>query len=394
MAAIGTPNCWGRIMGRTATGSIRERGKGAWEISIPLPATAEGQRRRHVETVKGKKSDAERRKRELLTAMDAGTLDESEYTVGEWVSKWLASPRVRRDLKLRSIEHYESVTRLHIIPAIGKVKLAKIKPHHVQDLYDEVEAKGIGASTIGVCRLVMKGALDWAMVNEEIRDNPTRYARPPKREKKPVTIPALDDVENILALAYRQDHYLYAAMWLAAYAGMRRGEIMGLRWENVDLLNGKIRVCEQRTVSETLGVVVETPKSKSSIRELDIDVDTVAVLEAHRRAVLDDTGLVFTTAKGLPVHPNLLSRAVKVLGMDLGITIHLHAFRHFHASLLLSVGENPAGISERMGHTNTAVTLSVYSHAIPGESKALATVFAARMRAARNGGNMAAMAAD
>ena len=381
-------------MGRTATGSIRERGKGNWEISIPLPEGADGKRRRHVETVKGKKTDAERRKRELLTAMDGGELDRSAFTLGQWLDEWLASPSTTRDLKLRSIERYRGVTRLHIIPAIGAVKLANIKPRHVQDLYDAVLEKGKGSATIQTCRQVLKSALDWAMVNGEIQSNPTGYAKMPKREIERVNIPTLDDVESILALAYRQDHYLYGAMWLAAYCGMRRGEIMGLRWQNVDLLNGQIRVCEQRTVSETQGVITETPKSKSSGRVIEIDADTVTVLTEQRRAMLDDSGLVFTTPKGLPVHPNLLSRAVADLGRAVGVKVHLHEFRHFHASLLMSMGMNPAQISERLGHANTAVTLSVYSHAIPGQGQQLADAFAGHMRAARMDSNAAAMTAD
>ena len=381
-------------MGRVATGSIRERGKGNWEIAVPMPADANGNRRRHVETVKGKRTDAERRKRELLTALDGGTLGQGVETLEVWLTDWLNSPSTRRDLKLRSIEHYEGVSRRHIIPAIGKVKLADVKPVHIQQLYDAILAKGKGSGTIQTCRQVLKSALDWAMVNGKIQSNPVGYAKMPKREINRVNIPDLDDVESILALAYGRDHYLYGAIWLAAYAGMRRGEILGLRWENVDLLNGKIRVCEQRTVSESQGVITERPKSKSSERVIDLDADTVTVLEAHRLAILDDSGLVFTTPKGLPVHPNLLSRAVAELGRELGVKVHLHEFRHFHASLLMSMGLNPAQISERLGHANTAVTLSVYAHAMPGQGKGLANAFMEEMRAARNGGRMAAMAAD
>lgn len=217
---------------------------------------------------------------------------------------------------------------------------------------------------------------------------------PPSRRVTEVKPPDLRTVRDVLALAKAEGHRLYPAMHLAAYTGMRRGEIMGLLWQNVNLLDRYLMV-ETQLVTANKGIILGPPKTGKGKRRVDLDHTTVEVLIEHRKAQDEtrefmrdsyhDQGRVFAGATGDWIHPNLLQRAIRVFGDRAGCPgLNVPVLRHFHASLMLQRGTNIAVVSKRLGHSNVTITANIYSHALPGWQQEAADDFAAAMAESSN----------
>ena len=188
----------------------------------------------------------------------------------------------------------------------------------------------------------------------------------------------------------RQDgHILYPAMHLIAYTGMRRGEGMGLLWENVDLEEGTVRV-EISRVQTRAGVMQEAPKTDSGRRTINFDAGTVEVLREHRERqsemreemgeLFQDGGWVFTDELGNPISPKRLYDTVKQYGRGVGDPrMTVKNLRHFHATLMLGNRENPVVVSKRLGHPKVSITLDIYAHVLPGWQQEAADGFAEAM---------------
>jgi integrase len=177
-------------------------------------------------------------------------------------------------------------------------------------------------------------------------------------------------------------HRLGPAIWLAAMTGKRRGEVLGLRWSDIDFDASTLSI--RRSVSCTGYQVHTTPtKTRTSRRAIDLDPRTVAVLRDWRHHQLDELrsvaadGTVFTRPDGQPVHPHALSQTVDRLQRAAGVpTIRLHDLRHTHATLMLKHGVPLKVVSERLGHSTPAFTMAVYQHVLPGMQRDAASTFA------------------
>ena len=195
----------------------------------------------------------------------------------------------------------------------------------------------------------------------------------------------------MLALVQEEAHPLAGAVHLAVYTGMRRGEIAGLTWEHVNLATGVLEV--RQTLEYGDGVGIGTPKSESSNRDIDLDPDTVAVLQAHRttqdthREALgrkyNDQGVVFATPVCDFYHPGTFTDLVASLSRRTGQRVRFHDLRHFHASELINAGVNVVTVSKRLGHASVSMTLNVYSHLVDGSPHQAAAAIAEVMNCAR-----------
>ena len=209
-----------------------------------------------------------------------------------------------------------------------------------------------------------------------------------RKEPSPPDIPA---VREALALAQAEDHYLFPCIHLIAYTGLRRGEAMGLTWNNVDLEEGHILVETSLVRSDEQGLILEPPKTHSGHRAVDLDPGTTQVLADHwerqqqikavMREAYQDQGRVFAGAFGEWVSPDRLSNAVRSLGKRVGYpSMTVRSLRHFHASLMLQSGQNIVVVSKRLGHANVSMTSDIYAHALPGWQKQAAEAFAQAMK--------------
>ena len=206
---------------------------------------------------------------------------------------------------------------------------------------------------------VISGALNYALRMEVVWRNPVQAVTPPKVVRQEVEPPDIGEVQQILDIAQAEEHPLFACVHLLAYSGIRRGDALGLRWQDVDLDAGSISIVQALVRSLYRGLIFEPPKSNSGRRTIDIDAGTTAVLRAHQGTQLlhkwqlgeayQDYNLVFPDHIGEPLNPMAVTRTFQSLAKKAGLSgIKLHDLRHFHASVMLQQGQSPALVSKRL----------------------------------------------
>ena len=371
-------------------GSIRKRGKNSWELTIDLGHDADGKRRRKFVAVKGTKTEAQRKLRELLSLTDKGIpVATQKITFGQWLAKWMKDYVVHK--RQKTIERYEGLIEKHIAPYIGHIELTKLSPSDIQALQAKLMANGMAPKGIELVHTVISGAYKYALRMEAAWRNPAKAVTPPKVLHKEVDPPEIAKVKAVLALAQEEGHPLFPALHLLAYSGLRRGEVLGLRHQDLNLEAGYISIVQ--TVSRSLhqGIIIQPTKTTYSWRTVDLDDDTVTVLRAHLgtqllhrsevQEVYEDNQLVFPDMLGKPLNPMILTRNFQSFAKRLGLNgAKVHTLRHFHASVMIQSGQSLLLVSKRLGHASIATTGDIYGHLLPGWGKEAANAFAKAMR--------------
>lgn len=373
-------------------GSIRQRTKGTWELTIDLGKDTAGKRRRKFFQVKGPKSAAQRRLRELLGELDKGiSIGDQKITFGQWLSKWLAE-YVTPNTRQKTIERYTGLIKKHIKPTLGMIDITKVTPSDIQGLESELSKQGMAPQGVHLVHNVISGAFKFALKMEVAWRNPAKSVTPPKITRDEVQPPEITKIKGILSLAKEQRHPMFACLHLMAFTGIRRGEALALRHQDLNLEAGTISIVQ--SLGRSLkGLIVEPTKTRAGRRSLNIDADTVTVLRGHlgdqllQRMELgnayQDNGLVFPGPLGEPHNPMKLTRSFQALAKKQGIQgAKLHDLRHFHATILLQNGESLLLVARRLGHASVSTTGDVYAHLLPGWQKEAADGFARVMREA------------
>lgn len=366
-------------------GHITKRGKNSYSIIISLgqdPAT--GKRKQQWVTVKGSKKDAEKRLAELLHQIDTGTLAKlGKTTLGEYLNRWLAD-YAKPNLSPRGFERYESIARVHLIPGLGSISLTQLRPEHLQKHYTAKLNSGLSARTVRYHHVVLhkalQTALKWGLVSRNVADG-ADIPRPSRIEMQ-----TWDerDMSRFLE-AVRVSQY-YALFYTALYTGMRRSELLALRWQDIDFIYSQIYVSRSLHHLKDGSYVFTQPKSERSRRTIALPPSAILTLRDYREAQehqstmlgisLTDDCLAFSTIEGKPLRPNTISRAWTALAARAGVkVIRFHDARHTHASLMLKQGIHPKIVQERLGHSTIAITLDTYSHVVPGLQEAAAQRF-------------------
>ena len=338
--------------------------------------TAKGPKRRYVS---GKtRREVEEKLTKAKAERDGGLVfDAGNLTMGEYLDRWL-SDSVRDAVKQSTFENYEYVVRRHLRPSLGRTKLKVLAPAQVQGLYRAKLDSGLSARTYQLIHTVLRKALKQAVRWELVPRNVTDAVTTPKLAKgatKGIRVLNADQARNLLGAA-RGDR-LEALYVLAITAGLREGELLGLRWQDVDLEGATLSVRQQLTRTKKDGLCFTTPKSPKSRRSVRLTRSAVEALERHRRRQLEDksrlaglwqdTGLVFTSTTGTPLDVgNLTYRSFRPLLEQADLSrIRFHDLRHTCATLLLSKNVNPKVVQERLGHANISETMDTYSHVLP-----------------------------
>jgi integrase len=301
--------------------------------------------------------------------------------LGACIEEWLESC-VRRGLKVSSIRSYRTMASLYIPAELKRMPVDKITAAELDGLYDVLLRRGrkngggLKPITVRKVHLILRGTLERAVKRGAVGSNAARGAEAPGgRACKSPIFPVWSPGELQRFLQSARAHPFYAAFHVAASTGLRRGELLGLRWCDVDLDNALLQVLQTVILVQT-DVLIDTPKSPASRRRVDLDRWTVEVLRRHRVDVernrdcaagglVGSTELVFAR-EGEPIHPALFSywfqRQVELAGVR---RIRLHDLRHTHATHALQAGVHPKVVSERLGHSSIAITLDIYSHVLP-----------------------------
>jgi integrase len=325
----------------------------------------------------------------MLQVSSPGPLPElTSLTTGDYLESWLS--QVRGRVRGRTYQGYAGLLRRYAIPLLGPVPLKDLHPLHLQHLYGQLLEEGAGgyrdqlsASTVLNLHRVLVQSLGWAERFGLLERSPAKAARPPRprRAEPKVVDPAL--ASRILEATSGTPLELPVAIALAT--GMRRGEILGLRWGDLspDLCAAHVRRSLQAT-GEAL--VFEEPKTKRSRRSVALPAFLHPYLErqradqARRKEDLGDgwidSDLAIDAGDGSPVNPDSMSSAWRFLVLRAGLPhVRFHDLRHAHATLLLCQGVHPKVVSERLGHATVGITLDTYSHVLPSmQSEAAAAI--------------------
>jgi integrase len=351
-----------------STGHIRQRSPGSWEVRYRAGGKTK------TETVRGGKRDAQRRLRELLTLVDQNRHpeDPDRLTVAQWLDRWLGI--VKPELAAQTHIGYETAVRVHIAPAIGDRQLSRLSPVDIQNFYSTLSAGKLQASTARRIATILTAALNRAVELRLIASSPAAPVR--KRQPKPAVsdAPAVLDRQQCEALlTAARDSDIYSAVLIALATGMRRNEILALRWDQVDFAAGTLRVEQSivhirgettrkapknggaRTVTLPAGALTEFRRIKTEQAEqlLRLGARQTGETEVCRRGL-----------DGAMPTPRALSGAFERLAKRAGMpACNFHVTRHSHASELLRLGVPVHAVAERLGHSDGgALLLKTYAH--------------------------------
>jgi integrase len=305
--------------------------------------------------------------------------------VGKYLKRWL-SDSVRDTVRQRTYEGYEHIVERHIAPTLGRVKLKNLTPAHVRGLYRERLDSGLSPRTVQYVHTTHNKALKQAVADGLIPRNVAASVKAPKPRREEMRPLNRDQVRALFEAA--SGHRLGALYVLAVTAGLRQGELLALRWDDVDLEAGTIQV--RRTLSEArAGRIFEAPKSGKG-RQIRLTAKATEALKKHRKRQLEERmeraglwqeqGLVFPSSVGTPLGARNLQRHFKALLRRAGLPeIRFHDLRHTCATLLLRQGVHAKYVQELLGHRDISLTLNVYSHVLPDMGDAAAGVMDAAL---------------
>jgi integrase len=376
-------------------GNITRRGKASWRIKFDT-GTAD-KRQYHIETVHGTKRDAE-----AVLAKRLGELVEGRYvkltveTVSSYAMHWLAhiAPATRTAV---TVARYRSIITAHILPGLGDVPLQALDGARIDRFYAQLRTNGrrfgggLSSMTLHHVHTLLGQILQSAVKARKLNASPLSDVQTkPKPKRKDVEV--LDECEIATLLDHLGDHWLYMPVLVAISTGMRRGEIVALRWRDLDLNNGILQV--SRSVEELDGEFrFMEPKTERSRRSINLPASLVEELHQHRKNQSamrlrlglgkDANDLVFTSPLGAMLHPNYVTEAfafeVKRASLK---PVRFHALRHSHLSMLLRSGVPVHAVAARAGHARASTTLDSYAHLLGGEDNRAAGVTDAVLRRA------------
>jgi integrase len=371
-------------------GSIRKRcnhPKGSWGrcrhpwvVVVDLGEDDNGKRRQVWQTVP-EGVDPEQELTRLLRERDQGHLvaESRNLTVGEYLSgQWF--PHMKTRVRPSTLKGYVRNSRDYIEPVIADLRLSSLRPAHVQRVIDRMIERKLAARTVLQGYRVLSSALAQAVRWQLIPANPATAIQPPRLERAELSIPTPEQVNKIIAAA--EGTWMALPVTLAATTGMRRGEVFGLRWADVDLDESKLHVNGALTWADG-ELQILSPKTARSRRTVALPPFTVELLRAHRKDQLarrlaageawTDLDLVVDRGDGRPQDPDRLTTRFKDLAASAGVPgARLHDLRHAYATALLRADVHPKIASEALGHASVGFTLDTYAHVVPSMQRASA----------------------
>jgi len=362
-------------------GGVRSkpRADGRWEARYHVEVDGALKRR----SVFGRtKAEAAQKLRAALSARDAGTLPAAgKQSAAQYLETWLAG--VQPNVRPRTFRSYSQIVRDHLVPALRSTPLTKVAPQQLQRLYAQLQEHGRSPKTVrnvhGVVHQALAQAHSWHLVAANVAD----LVKPPPQRRPEMKALTAEQARQVLEAARGDD---LEALWiLALTAGLRQGELLALKWPDVDLDRGSLRVVASLVRILGKESVLAEPKSRRSRRQVELSASAVDALRRHKAKAIasaleagrpyDKQGFVFARIDGRPRAGTATwkhwRRLLKLAGVP---AMPFHSARHSAASLLLSRGVHPKIVSEMLGHSTVAITLDVYSHVTPAMHREAARV--------------------
>ena len=378
-------------------GSITRRPDGRWMAQVTIGRdAATGKPKRATFYGKTRQDVADKLTKALREKQQGTFVASHKLTLGEWLDTGLWEYK-KPKLRPISFDSYEMLVRRHLTPTLGHIALRDLRPEHLQHFYNEKAQQGLSARTVRYCHTLLYGALVQAEKNQLIARNVSTLTELPREARKEMRTLTLDQVTAKLLPAIAQDR-LFAAIFLAFGTGLRRGELLALRWKDIDFKAGTLQV--RQTLVRVKNhhapagegrtrLLIQEPKTQHSRRTVPIPEECLAALHQHKARQAEeklrlgpayqDHGLVFCRPDGAPMAPEMFVKSFERLIAQAGLPpIRFHDTRHTFATLMLELGESPKTVQTMLGHSRVAITLDIYSHvSLELEKKAAAKLNAA-----------------
>lgn len=312
--------------------------------------------------------------RETQRRLKAGlTFEGSKLTYGEYLTTWLST--MRATLRPRTWRQYSQIVRDYIAPNLSQIKLVELRPDLIQNLFDRMIKSGKGRRTVQLVHAVIRRSLNQAVKLGLLGQNPASVTTPPKPKKREMKILDQSQVHQLILAAGARGFRHLALYHVALATGMRQSELLGLKWDDVDLTAKTLRVERQVKSVPGGGFEFTPPKTNAGRRTIRIGEETADVLKHHYETQLaesaqvgirwQDHGLMFPSTVGTPQKPSNLMRSFRLLLKDSGLPrIRFHDLRHTAASLMLNNGIDVLIVARRLGHAKPSITLDIYGHVI------------------------------
>lgn len=349
-------------------GNIRKRADGRWEGRYTVGHDPKPGKQKFKNVLGKTQAEVkEKLKAAIEASKDLDIIKSDEYTVGQWMDVWFENCA---KLKVRPSSHqtYKGYIENHIKPNIGSIPLNQLTSLDLQKLYKKLlsngrverkeskeQPKGLSAKTVRNINQVISSAMEFAKSQKLIRNNPTDGCSLPKVEHREMQTLSAEQLSAFFAEAKETGVY-----YIALATGLRRGELLGLKWQDIDFENGILHI--HRQVSRIDGEVVEAPlKTKNSYRNVAIGADAVEILKAQKEKMQSD--YVFPSPTGGPISPDsvlhMLHRVLNRAGLP---KVRFHDLRHTFATLALQNGVDVKTVSGMLGHYSAGFTLDIYAH--------------------------------
>ena len=370
-------------------GSLEKRGKDSWRLVVSCGIDAKGQQIKVTKTVKtSSKRHAEKLLAEFVTAVEKGQFIATDLTLRDFVERWLKEYG-ENHLAPKTLARYKDLLNKRILPALGHLRIDKIRPVHLLSFYNNLAEPGLrldgkkgalSACTVQMHHRVLSAVLQDAVEWQIITDNPCRRVAPPKKQRPLIQI-LTDEQTGIFLTGLEQAPMKWKTISILALStGLRLGELLGLEWRHIDFDAQTVRIEQTSQYICGMGVFTKGTKNTSSERLIALPASVTELLQTYResqdeqREKLEDlwheSNRLFTQWNGLPMHPSSFNHWLRQYCTNTGLPrITPHSFRHMSATMLLNAGISLKNVSGRLGHSNVSTTGNIYSHFLKSVDK-------------------------
>lgn len=383
-------------------GSIEKRGENTYRLVISGGRTGDGKRKKYTKTIKVEgKTDAEKKRKcekelaKFIAEVENNSfIEPAKLTLKAFSEKWIKD-YAEKNLAPKTVFEYKKLLDSRIIPALGHLKLDKLKPVHFIEFYNNLQedgiredgkAGGLSANTIRHYHRLLHDILQSAVKWQLISSNPVSNVDAPKIKKVEAGYYNEEEVQQLmieLDTTSKEEFKYKVAIILTLASGLRLGELTGLKWDNIDFDTNTINIVHSSQYLPTKGTFLKETKNYTSKRTLTIPKPVIDLLSKHKvnekekrlscGSLWVNTGFVFTQWNGKPMYPSTPSRWFRKFLEEHNLRhITFHQLRHTSATLLINENVNIREVSKRLGHSNTSTTLNIYTHALQSADKVAA----------------------
>ena len=341
-------------------GTFSQRKDDIWQGRIQLA----GKR----QTVYGKtKREAQLKIKELVERFNAGVQAKPKnYTISEWADIWL-NDHIRLEVRENSFIALKQLIKGHVKPEVGHIHLQTLRVPHVQAMVQNKLKQGLSPATVKKIRNALHAVIEYAVKMELLIRNPVKLVAVKNVDRPEIKSLSREQTQRLLHEA--QGQYLYPAILLLALTGLRRSEVCGIKWSDINFEAETLYIQRAVVKCGSYNLLIHDTKTARSRRLIPLPQTVLAALK-NLKETNSSSEYVFSRPNGQPIYPESIYDRLRVLGKRIGVPrINVHMLRHTAASLLLEAGENPKVVQELLGHSSISITMDIYSHVIPGMKK-------------------------